>query len=181
MFLHLNTEKLIEPAQFYAVDLPLNCADEVMFSSTLPFNFIFSANSLFSFPANHTCPLLLISAMFCQFFVYQMSAVCGGLPRLWSSTEFLKCSTARIAQTEYLVSWVTQIMTVWAKGLQLKTAVKKSINVYSIGLYGPTMEKSLRVLGWCEGDECFSSSRWRLWTHNLHIWAQQPIGKIHLS
>lgn len=104
MFLHLNTEKLIEPAQFYAVDLPLNCADEVMFSSTLPFNFIFSANSLFSFPANHTCPLLLISAMFCQFFVYQMSAVCGGLPRLWSSTEFLKCSTARIAQTEYLVS-----------------------------------------------------------------------------
>lgn len=53
----------------------------------------------------------------------------------------------------------------WAKGLQLKTAVKKIINVYSF--YGPTIENILWVLGLCEGEVCFGSSRWRLRTYKL--------------
>lgn len=112
-----------------------------------------------------------------------MSPVCGGLPCLWISTLRFFCfffkSFVQLPEfntcSDWILSWETQINRdsfrwVWAEGLQLKTAVKNSINVYSLGLCGPTVESVPWVCGWCEGDVCFSSSRWRLGTQ-VTIWA----------
>lgn len=118
-------------------------------------------------------------------FVHQMSVVCGGFPCLWISTmsfkSFVQLPEFLNQRSDQLFSHLSDpnhdsFRWEWAKGLQLKTTEQKSISVFSIGLYGPTIESILWVHGWCKGDVWFSSSRRRLNTLPT-IWAQQPMGK----
>lgn len=123
-FEHIEGNLKQEPAWFYTVDLLSNCSQQCRWSELLffqlmilPFILIFSADSfVFSFPANHTCPLLLLCAMFClslcikRRLCVEDRLACGS--QLWVFKVVFDCQNFLIsAKTECLVSWVTQIMT----------------------------------------------------------------------
>lgn len=117
-------------------------------------------------------------ATFCSVlsvFVYQMSA-CGS--QLW---VLFNCQNFLIsAQTKYVSPLNDPNHSSFSRvGGPIDCHWRqpwKNINMFSLGLFGPTVESVLWVLGWCE--VCFSSSRWRLWKcTEATVWAQQHIGK----